>query len=216
VLARTDLDRQLVKSEYCTVSIPELELIIPPSKGQLTTIEGVLRDILYDLGMDQPLRRIQDEAAYEKIKTLLDEVRVILADDKEDGEGLAQDPKGMLNASETLDDTPISPFTIKLDDPSGSSFLEFLESTADPKWNMRTYPRTKDQNVTLGLLASDDITPGAEGEQLGGGLDGENEEIYAFPGSCSSCTAPLTTYMKKVNIPYFKVRVIAFEQRTFD
>ena len=45
---------------------------------------------------------------------------------------------------------------------------------------------------------------GAE-EQIGGGLEGENEEIFTFPGTCSSCGHPSNTLIKKVNIPYFKV-----------
>ncbi|KAG8700467.1 nucleolar zinc-finger protein, partial [Ceratobasidium sp. 395] len=31
-----------------------------------------------------------------------------------------------------------------------------------------------------------------------------NEEIYVFPGTCSSCSASLDTMMKRVIIPYFK------------
>ena len=68
VLARDDLDRQIVKSNTCTVSIPEIELTIPPGRGQLTTIEGLIRDIVTDLGADQPLRRVENPAAYEKIE----------------------------------------------------------------------------------------------------------------------------------------------------
>ena len=30
------------------------------------------------------------------------------------------------------------------------------------------------------------------------------EEVYVFPGTCSSCKQPLDTKMKKVNIPYFQ------------
>jgi len=82
---------------------------------------------------------------------------------------------------------------------------------------MRTYHRTREQNVELGLVAQDESEAPApptgnvdgagtgEGEeQIGGGLEGENEEIYRFPGTCSSCGHPLDTLIKKVNIPYFK------------
>jgi zinc finger protein len=39
-----DLDRQVVKSEYATIFIPEIQLEIPADsqKGTLNTIEGVL------------------------------------------------------------------------------------------------------------------------------------------------------------------------------
>jgi hypothetical protein len=36
--------------------------------------------------------------------------------------------------------------------------------------------------------------------------EGDGEEIYVFPGVCSSCGRPLDTLMKRVIIPYFKVR----------
>lgn len=113
-------------------------------------------------------------------------------------------------------------FTVKLDDPAGNSFIEFYGSLADPKWNMRTYHRTRQNNVELGLIAPDEEPtplsvvgdqekeglpkPAATTEQDSlGEVEGENEEIYSFPGTCSSCGHPLNTLMKKVVIPYFKV-----------
>ena len=207
ILSREDLDRQLVKSSTCTVIIPEFELTIPPSKGQLTTVEGLLRDVVSDLGADQPLRRVQAEEAYEKIQKIIDGFKEILADDS-DEEGTGGPVK---KASEK--DLPMKPFTVRLDDPAGNSFVEFMGSMSDPKWNLRTYRRTKEQNVELGLVAPDDVAADAKrldskeqvDEVIGGGLEGANEEIFIFPGTCSSCGAPLDTLMKKVNIPYFKV-----------
>lgn len=214
ILSREDLNRQLVKSATCTVIIPEFELTIPPSKGQLTTVEGLLRDIVADLSTDQPLRRIQAEETYKKIQSILDAIKEILGDnDDEDEETVGPVKK----ASEQ--DSPLKPFTVRLDDPAGNSFIEFVGSMADPKWNLRTYKRTKEQNIELGLVAEDasdgeltsakttQLTSKAQADELiGGGLEGENEEIFIFPGTCSSCGAHLDTLMKKVNIPYFKVR----------
>ena len=54
------------------ITIPEFKLTIPPGRGQLTTIEGLMRDIITDLGADQPLRRIQSPATYEKIESILE------------------------------------------------------------------------------------------------------------------------------------------------
>ncbi|KAH8110834.1 zf-ZPR1-domain-containing protein [Phellopilus nigrolimitatus] len=220
ILSREDLDRQLVKSSTCTVTIPEFELTIPPSKGQLTTVEGLLRDVAADLSSDQPLRRIQAEDAHKKIQSIIDAFKEILGDgDDEDENGEKIGPIVIKKASEK--DLPLKPFTVKLDDPSGNSFIEFVGSMADPKWNLRTYKRTRQQAVQLGMAAPDEQADadGVEKEQveptklankgqaeevLGGGLEGKNEEIYVFPGTCSSCGAPLDTLMKKVNIPHFK------------
>ena len=208
ILNREDLNRQLVKSASCSVTIPQYELTIPPSRGQLTTVEGLIRDIVADLSTDQPLRKYQDENAYTKIQSIIDNIKIVL-DDRDD-EDEATGPK------ETSDVFP--PFTVQLDDPAGNSFIEFLGSTADPKWNVRTYARTYAQNVALGIAAPDDVSVESDPsaikkmkeavdkavtEESAGEI--KDDEIFVFPGSCSSCNRPLDTLMKKVNIPYFKV-----------
>ncbi|RDX54315.1 zf-ZPR1-domain-containing protein [Lentinus brumalis] len=203
ILARDDLNRQIVKSNTCTVSIPEIELTIPPGRGQLTTIEGLIRDIITDLSADQVLRRVENPAAYEKIESILQWCREVVGDgdaDDADENAAVDTPK---KASES--DRPFKPFTIRLDDPTGNSFAEFVGGMSDPKWNMRTYHRTREQNIELGLVAPDEsAAQPPEEEPIGGGLEGENEEIFNFPGTCSSCGHPCNTLIKKVNIPYFK------------
>lgn len=99
--------------------------------------------------MDQPLRRIQDEDGYNKIEALIGELNKVLGDpEDEDGE------EHVGKAAEK--DMPMPPFTVQLDDPAGNSFIEFIGSMADPKWNMRTYKRTRQQNVDLGLIAAEE------------------------------------------------------------
>jgi len=202
ILAREDLNRQLVRSAACTIIIPEYELTLPANRGQLTTVEGLIRDVVADLSGDQPLRRIQDEPSYTKIQALIDSLKQILGDDEdEDGTHPA------LNAAEKHD-IPMPAFTIKLDDPTGNSFIEFFGSMADPKWNLRTYNRTRQQNIDLGFAVADvglePSPPTAVADPIGDGEDA-NAEIFVFPGICSSCGFPLDTLMKKVQIPYFKV-----------
>ena len=103
-------------------------------------------------------------------------------------------------------------FTIKLDDPTGNSFIEFFGSMADPKWNLRTYNRTRQQNIDLGFSVADEaqttsLRTLAE-DPIGDGED-PNAEIFVFPGVCSSCGFSLNTLMKKVVIPYFKVQTLS-------
>lgn len=209
ILSREDLNRQLVKSATCTVTIPEFDLTIPASKGQLTTVEGLLRDITTDLSADQPLRKYQNESAYTKIETILTGLREILADDEEeeDADEITVGQVKVQKASEK--DVPLKPFTVKLDDPSGNSFIEFVGGMSDPKWNMRTYHRTRQQNIDLHLIDPDaeaaPETISSLDDAIGGGLEGKNEEIYIFPGTCSSCGHKSDTLIKKVNIPYFQV-----------
>ncbi|KAG1876640.1 zf-ZPR1-domain-containing protein [Suillus subalutaceus] len=204
VLNRGDLDRQLIRSEACSINIPEFQLVLPPSRGQLTTVEGLLRDIVADLSVQQPLRRIQDENAYAKIQEIIDCLKEIIADTEDEDEG-----KDKFEKRELSNEDPVArAITITLDDPSGNSFLEFVGSMSDLKWNMRTYERSLEQNRQLGLAppaedAEDNAADEAEQES-----EGLNEEVFEFPGICSRCGRPLITRMKRVSIPYFKDTLI--------
>jgi len=188
--------------------------------------------------MDQPLRRVQDEDGWKKVEELLDKIRAILGsddddDDKDDDDEEEEKSRKKTRAEKDADIPPMHPITLKLDDPSGNSFIEFVGSMADPKWNLRTYIRTLDQNIALGLVGVDDeearkndemkqqarahfeavaagtTEEGAVGED-GGVKPITDDEIFVFPGVCSSCGHPIATNMKKVNIPYFKVSFFFF------
>ncbi|KIY45072.1 zf-ZPR1-domain-containing protein [Fistulina hepatica ATCC 64428] len=204
VLDRADLNRQVVRSATCEISVPEYQLMLPASgRGQLTTIEGFIRDVVADLSMDQHLRRIQDPDGYARLQELIDKLKLILGDEDED------DAEASVGQAHTKD-APMPPFTLKLDDPAGNSFIEFLGDMSDPKWNMRTYPRTLQQNVDLGLISADDAQAAAASAatQIKQVTDSSvpilNEEIFIFPGTCSSCGHPTNTLMKRLNIPHFK------------
>ncbi|KAF9512650.1 hypothetical protein BS47DRAFT_1486086 [Hydnum rufescens UP504] len=218
VFDREDLDRQLVKANTCTVTIPEFELTIPAGRGQLTTIEGLFRDVIQDLSADQPLRRIQDEVTYGKIQSLVDGLSEIIADSDSD----ESDPPNITRERKKKErlEKPIRSFTVILDDPTGNSFIEFRDSMADPKWSMRQYNRTREQNAELGL-ASADVPPDSatvlphkivltaeSKEEASEAALNANEDIFVFPGVCASCGHALDTMMKKVVIPYFKDIII--------
>ncbi|KAF9444190.1 zinc-finger protein zpr1 [Macrolepiota fuliginosa MF-IS2] len=211
ILDRSDLDRQIVRSPTCEIEIPEFELTLPPtSRGQLTTVEGLIRDIVADLSMDQPLRKIQDPNGYQMIQSLIDKFKEILGDHEDDDE--AGEPVGDVKKTAEKD-IPMPPFTVKLDDPAGNSFIEFIGSMSDPKWSQRTYHRTLEQNIALGLVNQEELeenkTLDAPKVANPDAISSENapvgeDEILVFPGICSSCGHPIETNMKKVNIPYFK------------
>ena len=76
-------------------------------------------------------------------------------------------------------------------------------------WRLKTYHRTLEQNIALGLVApSDDaLRISAISEDLQN-IPFSEDEIFVFPGICSSCAHPIQTRMKKNNIPYFKVSMI--------
>lgn len=213
-----------MKSSTATITIPELQLTIPQGRGQLTTIEGILRDTIRDLSADQPLRRIQDEPTYNGIQKIVDALDEVIADSDPEDEGKPDDVRDVLRKTRLA--KPFTVFTLVLDDPAGNSFIEFKDTmSTDPKWSMRQYNRTRDQNVALGLAEEDDksgdhaadVASGAAAlmaltdhskQDASDAALAANEEIFVFPGFCSSCGRPLDTMMKKVVIPYFKVRPI--------
>jgi zinc finger protein len=211
ILSRDDLNRQIVRSPSCTIVIPEYELTLPPSRGQLTTVEGLIRHVIADLSGDQPLRRVLDEAAHTKIQSLINKLKDIIAEKDEDRTQVVCEP--------AQKEIPMPAFTIKLDDPAGNSFIEFIGSIADPKWKLRTYHRTRQQNIDLGLSVPDeapeepsatparDPTPLTQSHKENGhqGTGKANDEILVFHGACPSCRSPLDTLMKSVSIPHFKV-----------
>ena len=190
-----DLNRQVVKSEYATIVIPEVQLTIPNKRGQLTTVEGVLSDTLRDLEMDQPLREHMQPDAYNKIEAICQRLRGILGEEKEvTGEGAAeveaQDENqslrshGPVGGSHALQaknpDRTFAPITLKMDDPSGNSFLEFMGSIEgkginDNKWSKRDYSRTKEQNteIGLGLQEQPQETESAPTKDIRGGMAGK-------------------------------------------
>ena len=221
LLTRKDLDRQLVKSNTATITFPDYQLTIPPGQGQLTTVEGIIRDTIRDLDMEQPVRRHIDPETAAKIDAMLTSLRELLGIDNNDDEMNADDPN----------QKPFKPTPVVVDDPSGNSFFQFVGSTSDSQWNMRGYNRTLEQNITLGLVARPDDMPdqSASGQPLvddshklnkpedfelrrniGNTVTREDgtvvpDEIFSFPSTCSSCGHPLETLMQQVNIPYFQV-----------
>ncbi|WFD44200.1 nucleolar zinc-finger protein [Malassezia psittaci] len=227
VTNKSDLNRQLIKSEHCTLSIPELELQIPAKRGQITTVEGVLTDTVRDLELDQPLRKHMQPEVYQKIESICDRLREILGErvvlsggnENSDDQSKSQQAGPIGARHEEVEDAEnrqFKPFKLCLDDPSGNSFVEYfgpIESSggSDNKWSKRDYPRNKEQNIALGLVADPDA-PNKPADAVGGGgfskergeTEFENEEVFEFEGTCSSCNAPIKTLMKTVNIPYFK------------
>jgi zinc finger protein len=161
--------------------------------------------------MDQPVRGIQDPSGHLAIQNIIDKFKEILGDN-EDDEDLTDNASPTKKASEK--EVPMPSFTIKLDDPAGNSFIEFIGSMSDPKWSSRMYHRTIEQNIALGLV--DREAPEESG--VSGAPKTANpdvisdsdspvgdEEVLVFPGTCSSCGHPIDTKMKKVIVPYFKV-----------
>jgi zinc finger protein len=187
------MNRQLVKSDFCSVKFEELDLEIPANnnRGLLTTVEGLVQNAIEDLAAGQPVRKITDEAVYNRIEE-------IIATMNQYKEG--------------------SPFTLVLDDPSGNSYIENkCLPNHDPQIKLRWYTRTPEQQEFLGLQATNQQTPaemaaaqalhkvGTASEMLN---DKGLPEVMSFPANCPSCNAPCSTNMHVMEIPHFKEVVI--------
>ena len=96
-----DLNRQVIKGDNCTISIPEIQLDIPHTtqRGDLNTIEGVLARVSEQLREEQPYRKETCFEVYEQVEAFCNKV-----DQMARGEDF--------------------PFTFIVDDASGNSFVE--------------------------------------------------------------------------------------------
>ena len=193
-----DLERQIVKSDTAILRIETIDLEIPPGRGRLTNVEGVLTEVLQNLKESQLARKIQDPEAFEKVDVIVQAL------------------------SKTLNMPAKYSCNITLDDPAGNSWIE-PSPTADPSskenYVRKQYPRTPEQNSLLGL---GDPQHGDESASLGekaveqqpddawGVTDSEIVEgrAYDLPIPCPGCTAPAQIQMRMVNIPHFKQVVI--------
>ncbi|CAK7895662.1 hypothetical protein CAAN1_05S04654 [[Candida] anglica] len=218
---KKDFNRQVVKSESATCRFNELDIEIPPKRGQLTNVEGLLTEMIADLESDQPARQTAQPEVYEKINEVIAKIN------------------SYINAEpNTL------PLTFSVDDPAGNSWIEYLPGESTHKWSMYEYSRTAEQNVFLGLISEDDVAQqrlvesknkkAATAKNISSSIaneqnaaDEENKnpkstgfisdeteienlanEVQTFSATCPTCYSGCETHMKTVNIPHFKDVII--------
>lgn len=199
--APEDMNRQIVKSDTCIFRIEDIDLEIPPGRGQLTNVEGILSMVAQDLEAKQPERKELVPEVYGKIEQIIKTLRAMAA-----GERL--------------------PFTITVDDPAGNSYIEPSPSDKGGKYLRHAYDRTSEQNAALGLATGEEDRteapmrpeyhatqmvpemPAASGVNNVDSEEIAENQVYSFPASCPGCSRPCTTNMKMVNIPHFKQVVL--------
>lgn len=209
---KEDFNRQVVKSETATCRFNELDIEIPPKRGQLSNVEGLLSEMVSDLESDQAARKEMQPEVYEKIEEIIARINAFI------------------NAEpNTL------PLSFSVDDPAGNSWIEYAPGEASHKWSMYEYNRTAEQNVFLGLISADDVAQhrkvesenkkAATDANVSSSLANENpkstgfisdateienlnSEVQTFHATCSTCYKPCETHMKTVDIPHFKEVII--------
>lgn len=232
-----DLNRQIVKSDYCTFSIPHLDFEIPPltQRGKLNTIEGMIMNSIDDLSKLQPVRKIQNIEMYNKVEAFLSKLRTL------------------------INNPDFVPFKIILDDPSGNSNVENpLAPKTDPQLSVRYYDRSDEQDKMIGLNLTheDDVNntkeegtkkeeeaetakeqkqtfnvmrkkkgieiseedaqklmknPETKEASFDSEMNDDTREVMIFPEECYNCHKMGECRMVLTNIPHFKeVVVMAF------
>ncbi|OTB12057.1 hypothetical protein K445DRAFT_67248 [Daldinia sp. EC12] len=175
-----DFERTVIKSDTSIVKFIELDLEVPPGRGQLTNVEGLLTRVVDDLELGQEERKAQAPEVYAKVDEIIKKGRAMLA-----GEAF--------------------PFRLLVDDPAGNSWITPNMRDGVGKWEKREYVRTPEQNEALGL-APTNPAPGAG--PTTDDDDIIPDQVYEFPATCPGCMHPCTTNMKMVDIPHFKAVVL--------
>ncbi|KAF9354504.1 nucleolar zinc-finger protein [Mortierella sp. NVP85] len=123
-----DMSRDILKSETCGLSIPEIDLELNSGTlgGRFTTVEGLLRQVHDELSSKVP-HESEDQPERRRVFTkFLDKLEQVMS----------------LEIKSTL----------ILDDPLGNSYLQNLYAPdPDPALTIEEYKRTFEQNESLGL-----------------------------------------------------------------
>ncbi|XP_044731204.1 zinc finger protein ZPR1 [Chrysoperla carnea] len=192
VTAVSDLNRQVVKSDFTSVKILEVDFEVPAQsqKGEVTTIEGIIDRAVAGLNQDQVTRRIQHPEVAEQIDQFIQK----------------------LNDLKTVK----TPFTIILEDISGNAFITNPNAPIkDPNMTTVHFKRNKDQNHLLGIFTTDEVGEDSNESKLLHPIE-ENEftledlqgEVLQIPTNCNNCGSPCQANMKVTNIPHFKEVII--------
>lgn len=195
-----DMSRQIVKSDTASFRVEDIDLEIPPGRGQLSNVEGILSMVAQDLEQKQDERKEAMPEVYEKVQGVIDSLKEMASGAK-------------------------VPFKITVDDPAGNSSIEPSPQDTAAKYFRHEYPRSAEQNSALGLGDTSGEAPDTEirpeykanqmyphmpEQPMVNNVDEEivENQVYAFPATCPGCTKPCTTNMKMVNIPHFKQVVL--------
>lgn len=197
-----DLSSQIIKSDTAIFRIEDIDLEIPPGRGQLSNVEGILSMVAQDLEQKQEERKEVIFEVYEKIQGVIETI------------------KGMASGQRL-------PFKLTIDDPAGNSSIEPPSTLTSGKYSRNEYPRSAAQNEALGLgdtsgdAPATEIRPEYHADQMYPEMPSANapmvnnvdddiveNQVYSFPATCPGCTKSCTTNMKMVNIPHFKQVVL--------
>lgn len=126
----SDLSRDVLKSETCSIHIPELEFEMGGAAlgGRFTTVEGLLENVMEEIEKNSIWGA--GDASAPDVQQRMTVFKERLRKCTEGSE----------------------PFTLTLDDPAGNSYLQNLYAPdPDPEMTIEEYERNFQQNEDLGL-----------------------------------------------------------------
>jgi zinc finger protein len=155
VLKPEDLSRDILKSESCALSSPELNLSVTPGTmgGRFTTVEGLLTQVRDDLRSQIfDVGRGADSQAGDSLP----------AEEKKSWDDFFEGLNKAIKAD--------MEYTLVLEDPLAASYVQSLCVPApDPQITTEDYERTEEENEDLGL--NDMKVEGYGVDEVGAGQD---------------------------------------------
>ncbi|KAF3912339.1 hypothetical protein AA313_de0206201 [Arthrobotrys entomopaga] len=153
VTSEEDLARDILKSETCALSVPEIKLDLTPGTlgGRFTTLEGLITQVHDELHGRIFSETSDSMTAEEKYRweTFFDGLKKARAGEVE--------------------------FTVILEDPLAASYVQNLYAPdPDPNMTIEDYERTEEQNEDLGL--NDMVVEGYGSDEEKGGEKKEDEQ----------------------------------------
>lgn len=173
-----DLSRQVVKTEWAEISIPEIEFEVAKQSGLITTIEGLIDRAI------EGLTPAAEEAKEPKLLQFLDQLKQLKEVDRP-FTFLLKDPTG-----NSFVENPLAPEA----DPKME--IVHYTRTSEEDRVIGILPAEKSETSETRALLS--VDP----EELIRG------EVHELPTNCPACNAPCNTRMKVTEIPHFKQVII--------
>lgn len=129
VTSKDDLDRDIVRSNFASISIPEIQVEIPPcGKGYMSTLEGFMTSFKEDLEINQDYRREHAPEVADQIDEFIRKLDKYIACDPE-----------------------ILPFKFVINDPSGNSNIKNpFAPNPDTHLKIEKYTRSVEQIIEMG------------------------------------------------------------------
>lgn len=118
-----DLDRGIIKSDPCMLSVPEIELETPEGTPKSTSVQAILLEIQEN--MKKHCGNYISKLSYNPVQKCLEKLEKILKGEKE--------------------------FTLILNDPLGLSQIQPLKNDPMGKITIQKYDRSKAQNKEFGI-----------------------------------------------------------------